>query len=347
MTAHTHSALALALLAALASALLAACNQKELCWDHAAHTPYRTVDIRADYEQVWEYTYDGPDWAASWASLATTIAYDDLRPARPDGLRILVYPAGGTGYAIYNLEPEGGTLSFTEGSHSMLFYNNGTQYIVFDQLNSYASARATTRSRSRATYLGSPYSDEQVESTVNSPDMLYGHYIDEFAPPAALEVQHLDVTLRPLVFTYLVRYRFASGGANVALARGALAGMAKDVFLNSGRTSAEPATILFDCEQLTPGYAEAQVLSFGVPDFPNDHYARSLRSYGLNLEVKLRDGTTADYNFDVTDQVAAQPRGGVIDVGDIVIPDTGSGSGSLFTVDVVDWGEAQDIILPI
>ena len=148
-----------------------------------------------------------------------------------------------------------------------------------------------------------------------------------------------------MVYTYLVRYEFSSGLKYVSLARGAMAGMAGSVWLNSGRTSDEAVTILHDCTLESFG-VQALVKSFGVPDYPNPHYqTRADRKYALNLEVRLRNGKTKSFDFDVTDQVTAQPQGGVIVVRGIEISDeegkqTG---GSGFDVNVDDWGEYEDI----
>ena len=126
-------------------------------------------------------------------------------------------------------------------------------------------------------------------------------------------------------------------------------GMAESVYLNSGHTSEEEATVLFDCTMEDFG-PQALVRSFGVPDFPNEHYntARAERRYALNLEVRLKNGNMKSFDFDVTDQVKAQPQGGVIVVKDIEIPDKeGMEGGSGFDVDIEDWGEYEDIELPL
>ena len=50
----------------------------------------------------------------------------------------------------------------------------------------------------------------------------------------------------------------------------------------------------------------------------------------------------------MTDQVAAQPQGGVIEVDGIEITDEeGMEGGSGFDVDIDDWGEYEDIELPL
>ena len=118
--------------------------------------------------------------------------------------------------------------------------------------------------------------------------------------------------MRPLVYTYMIRYEFESGQQYVALARGALAGMAETVYLNDGHTGETAATVMFDCTLEDYG-AEALVQSFGVPDYPGEHYGRNGtdgRRYSLNLEVRMVNGKFKTFEFDVTDQVKGQPRGG-------------------------------------
>lgn len=329
--------------------LLASCEHKDLCFDHDPHAPTSDVRIEARYEQEWQYTYEGgTDWKSypSWQE-SFGMEYDALRPGIPDGLRVQVYNADGTDN-IFNIDPEGGVVQMRPGEHSLLFYNNDTEYIVFDDMQNYASARATTRTRSRSSYMGNSYMTENEENTVNQPDMLYGSYMESYTAERSAVADVIPVTMHPLVFTYVVRYEFSHGLEYVSLARGALAGMAQAVWLNSGRTSAEAATILYDCTMQDFG-AQALVRSFGVPDFPNEHYGtRAGRRYALNLEVRLKNGKIKSFDFDVTDQVAAQPQGGVIVVRGIEIPDDeGMEGGSGFDVDVEDWGEYEDIELPL
>lgn len=329
--------------------LLASCEHKDLCFDHDPHAPTSDVRIEARYEQEWQYTYEGgTDWKGypSWQE-SFGMEYDALRPGIPDGLRVQVYNTDGTDN-IFNIDPEGGVVQMRPGEHSLLFYNNDTEYIVFDDMQNYASARATTRARSRSSYMGNSYMTESEENTVNQPDMLYGSYMESYTAERSAVADVIPVTMHPLVFTYVVRYEFGHGLEYVSLARGALAGMAQAVWLNSGRTSAEAATIFYDCTMQDFG-AQALVRSFGVPDFPNEHYGtRAGRRYALNLEVRLKNGKIKSFDFDVTDQVAAQPQGGVIVVRGIEIPDDeGMEGGSGFDVDVEDWGEYEDIELPL
>ena len=332
-----------ALLLAVAQTLLFSSCRKDLCYYH-----FRRSAVTLDYEQEWERDY-GRLWAQGWHDGINGMPYDLMRPKVPETVSMAVYPASGeTPYEIY-LDAAGGQASLGIGPYDMLFYNNDTEYVVINDIASLPKATATTRSRSRATLMDMHYG----ERTVSPPDVLYGAFVESVPDVGAHNSTPVVATLRPLVYTYVVRYEIEEGLEGVALVRGALAGMAESVYLHDGSTDATSATVLFDGEKTAWG-AVAQVRSFGIPDFPGDHYNRAAREttgkFTLNLEVRLTDGTIKSYDFDVSGQVADQPRGGVITASGIRIdppkPSEG-GDGSGFTADVDDWGEWQDVELPI
>ena len=322
--------------------LLSGCR-KDLCYTHDEHGWAVKVNVVADWEQEWERMHE-TDWEQNWME-DFSCSYDELRPDVADGIRVLVYPDQGNRYNEYNLEAEGGRLSMAEGMNSLLFYNNDTEYIVFSDLDASAAASATTRTRTRTTFTSTPaHADER---TINEPDMLYGTYVDEYEAQKTVEPVDLPLTMRPLVYTYLVRYEFSHGLEYVALARGALAGMAESVYLQDGHTGEAAATVLYDCTLQSYG-AEAQVQTFGVPNYPGEGYGRAAQVYTLNLEVRLNNGKILDYEFDVTAQVEKQPRGGVILVDGIEVSDEDGQEGSGgFDVDVDGWGDYVDIPLPL
>lgn len=318
-------------------AFAASSCRKDLCYNH-----FPEAGISLTYEQVWERDY-GAEWSANWDA-ETNGAYDKLRPGLPDGVTMVAYTASGMNE--FYMSPSGADVTFDGSVSSLLFYNNDTEYIIFNDIAQIATARATTSSRSRAT-LAEMHPDER---TINPPDILYGSYTEGVPQIKLHENVPLPVRLQPLVYTYVIRYEFAYGQKHVALARGAIAGMAEAVYLRDGVTSDESATILYDCF-MTPYGARADVASFGVPGFPDSYYgkaasAREDRVYTLNLEVKLTNGTIKNFTFDITDQMARQPRGGVITVKDIRIEDEENRFDSGFDVNIDDWGELEDIDLP-
>ena len=288
--------------------------RKDLCYDHDEHGLSVKVNLSSDWEQEWERTY-AYDWEKLWEE-DWKYDYEDLCPAPADGIRVQVYTSDGQRIES-NLPDEGGRIAMPEGTHELLFYNNDTEYIVFDGVAASESATATTRGVTRSSF----HELHAGERTVNQPDMLYGAYMEEYTAEKTLAPTELPVTLRPLVYTYMIRYEFESGQQYVALARGALAGMAETVYLNDGHTGETAATVMFDCTLEDYG-AEALVQSFGVPDYPGEHYGRNGtdgRRYSLNLEVRMVNGKFKTFEFDVTDQVKGQPRGGVIVVSGLSI----------------------------
>ena len=334
----------LILISAFMALVLPSCQHKDLCFHHRDHAHKYHMNIVADYRYDWEEDYGHRNWEETWPE--GYIPYDELRPGKPTGIRVINSGADGQSN-IHNIGPDGGVVTLYEGNNDILFYNNDTEYIIFSRSDHGVTTRATTRTRTRATYTGSKYAAEG-EETMTPPDMLYANYFEGVYAEKVLDPVDLNVTLQPLVFTYKIRYEFAAGLEYVAIARGALSGMAKSVLLNTGETSEESATLLYDCE-LTDYGVGARVMSFGVPAFPNVNYpTRAPINNSLNLELVLKNGKLMTLDFDVTDQVQLQPHGGVIVVSGIEIKaeDGSQGSGA-FDVEVNDWGEYEDIYLPL
>ena len=331
---------------AIVSALMlfSSCTHKDLCLHHRDHAHKYHINIVADYRFDWEEHLGGPNWQQNWPE--NYVEYNSLRPSKPKGIRVINYNQNGDNN-IHNIGPDGGTVVLYEGPNDILLYNNDTEYIIFSRADNSASTRATTRTRTRATYNGSEYANEG-EETMTPPDALFANYILGYIPEKVSIPTDIEVTMHPLVFTYKIRYEFQSGIEYVALARGALSGMARSVLINSGETSQEGATLLYDCTKADWGI-RAYVNSFGIPAYPNENYpSRQAPKHALNLEILLKNGSMITFDYDVTAQVQAQPHGGVIVVKDIVIkPEDGTqGSGS-FDVEVNDWGPYQDIYLPL
>lgn len=325
----------------LGAALLAGGCRKELCYNH-----YREAQVVLEWECAWERDY-GRQWPAAWSTALCGEPYDALRPEAAEGVTLLEYDPSGNASEHF-LSAGGGTFVPGEGAHDMLLYNNDTEYIVFDDMASLPTARATTTTRTRSSFKAL----HAGERTVNPPDALYGAFVERVPAVELHERLRTETTMRPLVYTYLVRYEFESGQEHVTLARGALAGMAEEVYLRDGATGGKSVSVLFDGEPTAWGVA-ARVRSFGVPGFPDEYYRLQRdaegpkRHYALNLEVMLRNGRMKTYEFDITEQMADQPRGGVITVRGLTVAEEEIGTDSGFDVTVDDWGEFEDIDLPI
>ena len=337
-------------------ACMTSCVHKDLCEDHRSHAHRYHIQIIADYRYDWEeQIYDeATDWEYRWPD-EFTLAYDELRPTKPSGLRVVNYNEEGTSNNLHNIKPDGGVITLYEGLNDMLFYNNDTEYIIFSRSGTDATTRATTRTLTRTEYEASAFAVEG-ERTVSPPDMLFANYVEDYLPEKVVEPTPFEITLQPLVFTYKIRFEFVGGIEYASSAVASLSGMAASVELNTGETSEESATILFDDldiiytnEAKTEGYIRATVKSFGTPAFPHPNYpTRSDITNGLKLEVRLRNNYIWTYDADVTEQVQLQPHGGVIIVKDLVIKkeDAMQGSGGFEPV-VDEWGPTEDIPLPL
>ena len=332
------------------------CVHKDLCEDHRAHAHRYHIQIIADYRYDWEeQIYDeATDWEYRWPD-EFTLSYDELRPTKPSGLRVVNYNEAGTSNNLHNIKPDGGVITLYEGLNDMLFYNNDTEYIIFSRSGTDATTRATTRTLTRAEYVASAFAVEG-ERTVTPPDMLFANYVEDYLPEKVVEPTPFEITLQPLVYTYKIRFEFVDGIEYASSAVASLSGMAESVELNTGDTSEESATILFDDlkivytnEAKDEGYIRAVVKSFGTPAFPHPNYpTRTDVTHGLKLEVRLRNNTIWTADVDVTDQIQLQPHGGVIIVKDLVIKkeDAMQGSGG-FEPTVDEWGPTEDIELPL
>lgn len=313
--------------------------RKDLCYEHEDHVLAVRVMAVADWELVWERPYDY-NWREAWDA-RFGFDYDELNPSVPDGIRVLSYTPSG-GHIKHNLQTGGGRLALERGLNDLLFYNNDTYHVVFTDLASTATATATTRTVTRSTFQGL----HANERTVSPPDALFGHFVEGYMAEMTLEDVELPIVMRPLTYTYIIRYNIVKGLEHVKQTRGAIAGMAESVFLKNGQTADEAVTLLYDCTMRDFG-AEAMVVSFGIPGYPDKYYNRApetrVEHYALNLECCLTNGEVRTYEFDITDQMKGQPRGGVIEVGDIIVEEPGKGSGGGFSVDVTDWGEYEDV----
>lgn len=316
--------------------------RKDLCYDHDEHSLSVKTFVLASWEQLWERTHSinwQEQWDANWSR-----TYEEFLPMIGGGIRSMVYDENGVSEG--NLESGGGRLYMSEGTHDLLFYNNDTEYIVFDDIATLPSASASTRTRTRSDFI----SLHAGERTITPPDMLYGAFVREYTAEKTLDPVGLPIEMRPLSYSYLIRYRFKSGVQYVAQARGALAGMAERVYLRDGHTNGTRATMLFDCKVDELGCA-AQLQAFGAPEYSyTEGYTtdENTHVYTLSLEVQLKNGKTLTYTFDVSPMMRAQPRGGIILVEDIVVSDEdGAGGGGGFEVDVDGWGDYIDIPLPL
>lgn len=312
--------------------------RKDLCYDH-----HLGVDLQLEvvYSLNW-YLPGEVNWEENWPE-EWIVDWEKIRPRVPESIRLHAFDADDSQpVSNHNLAHNGGRVTLNSGCYHMLLYNSDTEGILFEDMHAVHEASATTRARTRSAY-STRYPDEV---TVSTPDDLFAAFLPEYElrQPAGGENLQLkiNVELTPRTWTYLIRYEFAEGQEFVAEAQAYLSGMAGRVCLKDGSTDDKVVTLLLDCSPSEYG-AETVARSFGLP---SENVAVGNR---LLLEMKLLSGKIKVLEFDVTDQVSRQPRGGVIVVKDIVVTaeEGQHPGGSGFDGEVNDWEENIDVEIPI
>lgn len=324
-------------------ALLTVGCRKDLTYEAANVVPGYHMELGVDWTLEWEL-YNGFNWSSNWPDNLFDEGYEYYRPEKPSGFGVVLYDMPDDGYA-YNREihlpTDGGKISVDETTRALLFYSDDSDYITLSGMSAPHTVYATTSTRSRSSF------DElhAGERTVNPPDMLYGAYLELDNLQNQTGYQNYQITFQPLVYGYVLRFAIPENREYVALARGALAGMAEGVYIKDGKTSDTPVTLLFDCTLASYG-AVCQVMTFGVPGHTLGEEAPAGGRYDVSFEIMLNNGNKLTYEFDVTDQVKSQPRGGVILLDDISIPDeVAKEVNSGFNPSVDSWGDTTDIYL--
>ncbi|WP_302027080.1 DUF5119 domain-containing protein [Bacteroides caecimuris] len=310
------------ILMTMVCSLLAGCRE-ELCYNH-----FGAADISFEW-----YADDHPGAPS------------------PEGITVLVYDESGRPTEVF-LSPSGGSVNFGEGgAHSMLLYNNDTESVIISGESHGPLEVCATSTPGRR---GVPAEFKELhpdEPVLSPPDMLYAAYITSIPDVGNHETAGIPIDMKPLVFVYEVRYEFEYGFNRVTDARGAISGMSRWVYLYNGATPTEAVTLVYDCK-LDKGGITATVLSFGTPGRAPEPSGqggtgRTSHRHTLNLEVELTNGKTKEFNFDVTDQLVPQPKGGTIVVSNLRIEDNESGSNSGFDPDINDWDNDVEIDLPV
>lgn len=318
--------------------------RKELVYDHSKEVD---LHLKLTYSFDWHLPWDenwNDNWPANWI-----VDWDKMLPKVPGGVRLHVFDSdAGTPLSNHNLNQDGGKVAINGGQYDMLLYNNDTEGIVFENMHAVHEAVATTRATTRSASYSKKYPDE---ITATPPDILFAAYLPEteLKKPKDGETVYKEISVKlvPRTWTYLIRYEFTSGKEYVSEARGYLSGMAGSVSLKDGYSEADKIiTLLLDCHTSDYGM-ESIGRSFGLPG--SDLQTTDPGVNKLVLEMKLLSGKIKMAEFDVTEQVRRQPRGGVIVVkGIVVTPEEGQKpGGSGFDGDVNDWEENEDVEVPI
>lgn len=323
--------------------MLPSCSQDRDS-DDLEDSPYR-MTLNLEWQLDWEVNSDY-NWADNWGDLGSDNDYDYYRPRKPDGVAVILYNEFKGNYVFgkeLHISASGGSFSVEPSTRAILFINDDSDYVVLNNMGSPHTVTASTGNHENISFNDL----HPGERSVKQPDILYGAFLEITEDQIINGDLPNNVVISPLAYGYVIKYQIDKNLEYVKEATGALAGMAESVNIMSGATSDSKATFVFECEKTNNGIG-VQVMTFGVPS-SEGYKARANEDYSgqhdLRLLLKLRNGRTIKLEHDVTEQIANQPKGGVVTISGIEITDEMVESNSGFQPDVDNWGENTEIPL--
>ena len=296
----------LIVVAILLPALLVACKNKDLCYDH----PHGLgIEVRVNWEPGMTKPKQGMRLNLFSVSETPYHDYDDMSTDRK---MIYLYP---------------------ETSYLSLCYDYyGSQNIYFRNETDIDKIEAYCASLVRASYTRA-FPDE---NTVAEPGIFYVDRIDKFDVLRADTVQVMNFYPKNVLKTYTFRVKHIKGAEFITATRAALSGMSASYFLSTGELATQPSTILFNATvDKKNGWIVGAFRAFGRLD--------AINNFTLEILYPSATGEIFSQSWDVTDQMI---RIGHIDQEfdieietDITIIPSEPGSDSMFDATVNEWKE--------
>lgn len=352
---------------------------------HEQHIKLDFPLVQLDLKVFWNYDLSY-DWHAEWTydwdydedDLEAMYGYHE-----PNLFHLRRYYLGNQQNAKHSAPDEfhkiGNTLTaeYKFGYYDILVWNEintaeaGIMSLQFDETTTYDSVMVFTNATSSMARYNSP----RYTRAFNQPEELFAAYhrnlhisdkkedYDYYDPETNTYYMYADMTLLPVTYIYLTQVRLHNNKGRIAGVDGEanLSGMARGACLNSGLATRDPISVHYDvgfkknCKMKSTGelvdVAGGRCLTFGIPNQNSSRVSRAsdvkdnIQHY---MEVKFifNNGIESSMVFDVTEQVRARYKGGVItidlDVDDIEIPTRPGSSG--FDAVVKDYEEEEWII---
>ena len=397
ITKHISHRLRAALAICLALASIYSCQREPPLNLHKGDTNL-DVDLPAvDFELrvIWDYlfSYDTQyDWQAEWFygwDDTDTELFGNIGYAEPSAFEIRRYFTRDTQYgahsAPYSHHVEGRYLyaKYDYGFWDFLAWSDirtpdGIQSVRIDETSTYDYVTAYTGQ----TMIPTRYDAPRYTRSFYQPEELFAGYepgveinrnLDGFVfdKDRNCWVRHLNMTLQPVTYIYLVQvvlhHNNRNGRKVTAIDGNAdLSSMARAVNLNTGVTGSDAITVYYNMRMKfdrpfrnneTVDIIGGKVLTFGIPNL-NPHkldtraYAESLEKVNaadkdnyhyVDVNMQFSNGKDSTIVFDVTKQVRRLFRGGVItlelDMDTVPLPYRAGGSG--FDAVVKDFEHKQ------
>lgn len=318
-------------------ALLWGCRQRSFWYPGQERTV--KVQIEAKYDLLWMIRSSDCPWTTEQLQIFEQ-HHPELLPKIPSGLRCVVYREAEQPLQ-YNLPATGGEIALPFGKYDFLFYNNDTQNIAFEEMGSIEDAYGCTLPITEAT--------DSTEAVVSQPNVLFsassilydGGIITRCSEPVVeSEGDTLSIVLQPGVFSYLIRLNILDGVEYVKKATAIFSGLSEGVRLWNRQSMSLNSGVSMRLEmEKEDNSLVGCIRTFGISELCD--------SQRVELAVSLSNGRRAVYYYNVTPQARRQPKGGIIQVDDIIIRltdgENNSSMGEGWEVDVNSWGNNTDL----
>ena len=329
-------------------ALLSTGCHKEDLNDTELESPYR-LNVNFEYLQEWEFNSEY-NWNENWQEVDIQNSYDSYRPNKPEGIAVILFNEHNGNYTFareLHISANGGDFSVDASTRAILFMNDDSDYIIINNLGTPQTTIAST-----GNHMNTTFNDfHRGERSVKQPDFFYSAFVEITEDQIKQGNVQNNIVLSPQVYSYIIKYPILKNCEYVVSVSGAFAGMASNVNVKDGSTTTETkARYIFDSELTNYGVI-AKVNTFGVPALEGNINSKASSEYkgqyDIRMELKLSNGKKVTFDYDVTEQVSQQPRGGVIIIPGVEISDDLVKDGSGFQPDIDDWGDNTDIPLPL
>lgn len=233
---------------------LAACERKPLYLMVPGTLQVETSIYDIKLEILW-----GVNWQTQWQYDWDEKLHGEVGYSKPTGVRSTVYSLDDEfarrSFFTQNFSLEGGRIALQGGNwYDLLFYNNGTDYILFESDADYTYYKASTRATTRTPYAVRSQVPTRTYVDVNQPDEFFATFMEKNEVSIDPEdyvveidengnrvyVCTLNATLRPHSYIYLIQVMLKNnigkdGNRIVKGSRGlTLTGMAPAVDLYTG-----------------------------------------------------------------------------------------------------------------
>lgn len=325
-------------------------------------------------------TYDYRPWCdvrvnVDWSAFGST----------PTGMTLMCFPQDGSAPSVITTtQTESTVAALRSGTYDIMVFNQSPDEfgtIGFRGMDRYETLEIFAREMESKWHI----SQSDQDKTAHEPERLGIDLLEGFEVTREMvetsaqrkagkgSVQAASITLHPqcVVSTAKVRIR-VKGIHNVRSVRGSMSGMAEGHFVAQGKKNGGKVTHLLeewevshDKSDYTLGEVTIAFSTFGLPDgHPATAGDGDAADNRLQVSFLLVDNKTVkNFLFDVSDRIQAEGEDGltlVVEVGtsaggnrpedkpveiEDVKPENGSEGGFDATVD--DWGELEDIEIPI